>query len=189
MGRKWYQRIFLWFWTGELSVLHFFPICCVFFWTVCSIKKKKKKHIQYHFGFLCFSSLLQQLNRPKKCEATVCKCVKGRKYLVDSETSANSLVYCNDCGSHAAHLGCIKGVAYLCEECAEFATKSDQNSASGEDEANSSESAQSLDDAPHAFKIEYAKSNRCLCRGCMKKIGKETLRIGPIVPVCLVLIV
>lgn len=65
----------------------------------------------------------QHSERPSECEAKECKCKRGRKYQVDIEHHRHSLEFCDYCGSHAAHLGCIKGDKYVCEECTVIAAK------------------------------------------------------------------
>ncbi|XP_031637487.1 G2/M phase-specific E3 ubiquitin-protein ligase-like [Contarinia nasturtii] len=64
-----------------------------------------------------------------ECEAEICRCPKGRKYLVDSEKNKYSMLYCDHCGSHAIHLGCFTGKDFLCDECTAIEKVRQENAA------------------------------------------------------------
>lgn len=60
----------------------------------------------------------------------MCKCYRGRKYQVDSENSKHSLIFCNYCGSHGIHLGCLASEdskEFFCHDCESILNKNPAN--------------------------------------------------------------
>lgn len=72
----------------------------------------------------------QHSERPVECEAEKCRCRKGRKFQVDAENDKYSMIYCEHCGSHAIHLGCLTvDEDFLCVECTVIEKRRIENAA------------------------------------------------------------
>lgn len=124
----------------------------------------------------------------------MCRCYRGRKYQVDSENSKHSLIFCNYCGSHGIHLGCLDSEdskEFFCHDCESILNKNPanaQNSTTDDSDRGTSETVESrnsFDSRVNARRQPNRRSNvrsgrnRRSQRGIVEIESDTEERIGP----------